>query len=387
MKIQNLRRLYEAAGRDGNPDRFFADIGDALRTGQIQAKDFSIKQLFENFVPDGREMVDSWNPRHGGGLQMLQEAADVVSTSAFANISGQIVYTETLKAFEMEDFIFTRLVDTVPTQFNGEKIAGIGGLGDEAAVIGEGMPYPNAGVSEDYIETPATTKRGFKVEVSKEAVFFDRTGDLMARCKEVGKFLGYNKEVRIVDCLIDENVTTHRLKWRGAVYATYQTATPWDNVTASAALTDWTDIDEAEQTLAAIVDPNTGLPIMNMGNDLIVTRQNVAKAMYITNATQIRMNDGASNTTANYSPAMQFVKNKRIISSSLLANRMATDTTWFLGDVNGAFMYMENWPLAVIPKPAGSDAEFERDIVAGWKCSERGAAATREPRKMTKCTA
>ena len=38
-----------------------------------------------------------------------------------------------------------------------------------------GMPYPHLGFGEDYIETPSTTKRGFIVPVTKEAIFFDRT--------------------------------------------------------------------------------------------------------------------------------------------------------------------------------------------------------------------
>jgi hypothetical protein len=383
MKIQNLRRLYEAAGRDRNQAKFFDDLSEGFRTRQIKPEDFSIRELFEHFVDNGREMVDSWNPKHGGGVQLL-EAGDAVNTAAFANISGQIVYNEMLMAFQLEDFVFTPLVRTVTTQFNGEKIAGIGGIGDEAAVIGEGMPYPNAGVSEDYIETPVTTKRGLIVPVTKEAVFFDRTNQLLEKCNEVGKYLGYNKEVRIVDAFIDENVTTHRYKWRGTVYASYQTSTPWDNTTASATLTDWTDIDEAEQTLAAILDPNTGLPILNMANDLVVTRQNLAKAMYIVNATQIRMGDGASNTTANYSAPI--VQSKRIVSSSLLANRMATDTTWFLGNIRETVSYMQNWPLTVVSAPANSEAEFTHDIVQRYKASERGAAAVIEPRKTTKCT-
>ena len=43
------------------------------------------------------------------------------------------------------------------------------------AEVRPGMPYPNVGLNEDYIETPSTTKHGFIVPVTREAIFFDRT--------------------------------------------------------------------------------------------------------------------------------------------------------------------------------------------------------------------
>src|SRR5262245_49245348 len=274
IRVMKLRRLYEAALKDRTPDKFFDEFEEALRTRQIGLDDFSIRQLFEQFLDDGREMVGSWNPRHGegsGASVSLVEEAGATSAGAFSRISGQLVYSAILDSFRSEQFVFSPLVRTIPTQFSGEKIAGISRIGDEAEIVGEGRPYPQAGVSEDYIETPATTKRGLIVSLTKEAVFFDRTNVLMQRCREVGEFLGLNKEKRIVDCVIDENSTAHRYKWKGTTYATYQAATPWINVTPTNALVDWTDVDNAEQTMAGLVDPYTGEPILVSPRHLIVT--------------------------------------------------------------------------------------------------------------------
>lgn len=389
LKASGLRRSYEAAKKDGRigERKFLSDIREAISTKQIEVSenriDLSIKDLFENFVPHGHELIGCW--KRGEDSSSLLEAGDAVSTSMFSNITGQIVYNAVMDAFTSEDFVFSPLVRTVQTEFNGEKIAGIGRMGDRAEVVGEGLPYPKVGVSEDYIETPQTTKRGLIVPLTKEAIAFDRTGLVVQRCSEVGQFLGLNKEKRVIDCIVDENVTAHRYKWRGTTYATYQTSTPWDNVTASATLTDWTDIDEAFQTLDAIVDPNTGEPILNSPKDIIVTRQNLAKARYIISATEIRVGDGSSVTTQTIS--QNPVGNTLTIrSSSLLAARMATDTYWYVGDIRKAFAYMQNWAITTVQAPANSTDEFERDIVMQWKASERGAMATMEPRVMTKCT-
>lgn len=392
IRVPKLRRLYEAAVKDRTPHRFFDEFDEALRTKQVRLDDFSIRQLFEQFIPDGRELVDSWSPRHGGNagadLPLLEETG-AVSSGAFSRISGQLVFSAVLDSFQSEQFAFSPLIRTIPTQFSGEKLAGIAHIGDEAEVVAEGRPYPLAGVSEDYIETPATTKRGLIVGLTKEALFFDRTNLLSQRCREVGEYLGVNKEKRVIDCVIDENATIHRYKWKGTTYATYQAATPWINVTATNALVDWTDVDNAEQTMANLVDPYTGEPILVMPRHLVVTRQLLYTARRVINATEIRVNTPGFATSGNPTETVTSnpVQGYQLVSSALLAARMATDTNWFIGDLSRAFAYMENWPLTVVQAPSNSEVEFTHDVVVRWKASERGACATLEPRAMHKSTA
>lgn len=393
IQTKQLRRLYEAAERDRNTRRFFHDFNRALESKQITTSDISIRSLFEEFVPDGRELVDSYNPRHGGGDGTeLMETAAVVASSAFAKITGQITYSATMEAFAAETAIFSPLVKTIPTQFSGERIAGITRIGDAALTVDEGQPYPTAGVAQDYIDTPQTTKKGMIVPITKEALFFDRTYLIQQRCEEVGSQLGINKEKRIIDCVIDENVTTHRYKWRDNVIATYNDNSgthTWDNLQATNALVDWTDIENAWLLFAAMTDPNTGEPINIMPKHIVVTPQLLFTAKRIVNATEITVTTPGYATSANptQTSATNPVSGYTVVSSAQLAARMATDTSWFLGDLSKAFAYMENWPISVVQAPANSEAEFTSDIVMRFKASERGAAATLEPRFMVKSTA
>lgn len=385
--IRQMRRLFEAADRDGDRNKFFEDIRQGLESKALKPEDFSIRQLFENFVDGGREIVDSWNPQHGGGGVNLVENATVVDTSAFSNITGQIAFTKMKDAYDAEDFVFSKIIPTTPTQLNGEKIPGIGELGDQAELVNEGKPYPTAGVVEDWIETPATAKRGLIVPVTKEAVFFDRTGFILNRCGDVGTTLGLGKEKRAIDCVIDENSTAHRYRWRSATYATYQSATPWVNIKADNALVDWTDIDGLEQLFDNLVDPNTGEPILVSPKHLVVTRANLNTARRIITATRL------STTTPGYATSGNPTETEwqnpyggmyTVLWSRLLAARLATDTDWFMGDITKAFTYMENWGLTVVQAPNNSEAEFTQDIVFRYKASERGAYATVEPRAMGK---
>lgn len=386
---KRMRRDFDLRVKDGEGELFLEEFAEAIAQDKNLRHRISFRRLLEEFVEGGREIVDSWNPEYGGhgaiSLDSLMEDGTAVSTGVFSTITGQIIYTETMAGFDDEAFVFSNIVPNIPTKFNGEIIPGIGRMGDVAEVIPEGKPYPRAGLSEDWIKTPVTQKRGIMIDLTREAVFFDRTSDLIAKASELGRWLGYNKEIRLINAFIDENSTTHRYNWRDTAYASYQTSTPWDNVTASATLTDWTDIDEAEQTLAAILDPNTGTPILNMPKDLVVTRQNLYTARRIVNATEVRVGDGASNTTNTIS-SNPVTTNYRIVSSQLLAAQMATDTTWYLGDIARMIQYRENFPLQVEQAPVGSGDMWERDIAMSWKAGERGAAVVVEPRVTTKCT-
>ena len=363
---------------------------NALDDGSIKPEEFSIRELFEECVPDGRELAESLNPRYPQqGTQNLVEAAGGIAASDFSNISGQIVYTRLIEKMQMEEFKFTNIIPTQSTPYDGEKIAGIDGLGDQAAVVAELQEYPLIGTSEDWIETPQTTKRGFIVPVSKEAIFFDRTGRLLNEAGKVGEWLGVNKEKRAIDCVIDENVTTHKHNWKGTQYDTY-VSTPWDNTATTAGLVDYTDINEVELLLSAITDPSTGEPVVIEADTIIVTPQLYMTAARIVNATEIvqgAIGAAVPRTTARQAEVITgSVGRYNILSSRQLAARMGTDTTWYLGNPARAFVYMENWPIAVIRQDEGP-AMFHRDVVTQFRCSERGQYYTLEPRVIAKATA
>jgi hypothetical protein len=381
----DLKRRYELEGAK----KTIRHLGEALREKHLRPHDFSLRELAEAVIPNGREYVARCNPGKSGGFASLQEDT-AVTLGTFANITGQLMFTTVLEAFESEEFVFTKLFPTEPTKLSGEKIPGVSRSGDQAEIVQEGQPYPRAGFTEDWISTPETRKRGEIIEVTKEAIFFDLTGLVLQRASEAGEFYGLNKEKRAIDCLIDENTTAHRYNWKGTIYASYQSSSPWDNVTASNALVDWTDIDAAEQTLNGIVDPYTGEPVLVTADTLVCVKALQQTANRIRNATEITVTTPGYATSGN--PTETKVENPyrgafEVLTSRLLAARLATDTTWFFGTPKKYAKYMENWPISVEQAPANNHDEFERDIAAKYKVSERGAFVVVEPRVMTTCTA
>lgn len=384
--MQALARRYRAAVKGNETQRFYDDLQEGLEKKEILPQEFSLRDLFESFVDDGREIVKSWDPRYGGsGSINLLESGSVVDTSAFSNIFGQISYTQVLEKFNDPSFIGEQLCTIVPTKYNGEKIPGVTRLGDMAESIAEGASYPTAGNSEEWVDSPTTTKRGFIVPVTKEAVFFDNVGMVLERAGEVAYWLGLNREKRILDAAL--GITTLYRRNGAAAIATYQASTPYIN-SQSNTLVDWTDIESAELLFDAMTDPNTGELISVVPNTIVVPTALKHTARRILNATETRTAVGGYATSGNLGSfgTPNTLDNYNVITSPLVKARTTSASTWFMGDFKRAFRYMENWPITVVQAPTNSEAEFTNDIVARFKVSERGAAAVYEPRYVCKNT-
>lgn len=390
---------YRQLARDlkVDPKRTVQTLKEDLAGGTYRPEEFSIRALAEHCVEDGREWVSTMDPQYGDGSYL--EAAGAVSTVNFSNITGQIAFTRVMQAAQSEEFVFSRLVETIPSRLSGEKVPMLQRLGNVAEVVGEAEPYPLVGIGEDWIRTPATVKRGMIVPVTKEAIFFDLTNMVMSHCAEVGEFLGVNKEIRIIDTLIDENSTAGRYNWKDTVYETFKASGGHGvvNLKTSNGLVDWTNIDAALLVASQIVDPWTGLPMVNIGSDLIVSQQLVATAGHIVNATSNERATPGYATSANpnvakvngspilglggYSPAAYNIR-----TSKLLSSRLGTKTSWFIGDIRKQIAYWENWPITVTQADRNSEKEFNQDIVLQYKASERGAAGHKDVRHLVKNT-
>ena len=390
ISYSELKRQYELNG----PQRTVRHLSEAIRTKALRPEDFSLTDLAEALVPNGRDWVRFITPGRKSSMDVINIMEGVVDTSSFSNITGQLVFSAFLDEYRSPDFMFSALVKEIPTNFpDGEKIPGVGGLGNVSEQVDEGQPYQQFGVSEDYIETPAPKKYGFIVPVTREAIAFDRTNLVLKRARDGGYYAGYRKEVAIIDTFIGKTASSDntKYKWKGTSYAPYQLTTPWINQKASNELTDYTDIDNALQLFADMTDPNTSLPILVTPTHLFVEPVNTYAARRIVNSAEIRQ--GAVSATVPLTLSANPVDNYTIVASAVLAARHAStaggDTsiatkTWYLGDPKRAFAYMVNWGLETMQAPPNSEAEFTSDIVARFKVSERGTPAVLDPRYMVK---
>jgi hypothetical protein len=383
--VSDYKRNAESADRA---------LRSAIDAGEIKSRDFDeLGRLFEACFGFEAYARCRANRQTISETKRVSEADGAVSTTAFQNISGQIVYSKILERYKGEEWVFKDLIPEVnATILDGEKMAGLSRMGNVVGVRKEGDPYKLAGIGEDWIFTPPIPDRGVMVPVTWEAVFNDRTGQLLDYCGEVGYWAAYAEEELAIDCLIDENVTDHRYNWRGTVIASYDDNTgnhTWDNLTASNALVDWTDIDAAEQVFNGLVDPFTGTPIMIEPRHLVVYKGLEQTARRIISATEIDVATPGYATSGN--PTRTKVGNPynnkyELKTSRLLASRLATDTSWFLGDISKYAVRMVAEPMDVVQAPSNNEDEFERRIVQKYRVNKRYAHTVVQPRAMVKST-
>lgn len=376
------RRLLEAATRERNPNRYWDYLREAIGARAYVPSDFSIRDVFENFVDDGRELAQSWRPGANGRVNLMEAG---VNTGNFAHIMSNIIHSQVMERWNLPGFIQDQLAETVPTQLNGEMLPGVGGIGDEAEEVTEAQGYPTAGFGEYWVDTPKTQKWGFIVPVTKEAIFYDRTNLVMQTAAGVTDWLKVHKEKRIIDAATGQ-VNLYRPNSAAAI-ATYGDSAGshnWDNLAASNTLTDWTDIENAQLLLEDITDPATGEPVVINGTpQVLIPGALNYSARRIFNATEFRY--VSTHTTISANPLAG--QPLDIVTNQWVKARTSSTSTWFYGDFRGAFKYMQNWPIESESAPPNSELEFTHDIVYRSKVSERGVIACVEPRKVVKCTA
>lgn len=398
--LHTLRECVDA-GREledrrahGNEHAFYQTVHDLLREGQIRAGQVSLSNLFEAFVPDGRELLESFRPGFNNDPQrtMFMEAGDAVTTTAFSNIIGQITYSTVLEALESPDNIAMSLVteDTATTQLP-EIIPGISMIGDRAQDTGEDEDYPRVGLTEEFITIPEKIKDGFILPLTEEAIWEDKTGGLLTRrANAAADSMRITQEKEGLDVIL--GITTSYSRNGGPKQATYadtHTQGDFDNLQASNALVNETDVETALLLFDDMTDPNTGEPISLSGQiQLIVPTALDWTAAKIITATEVR--DTAGSATRLSAPAIQNSGRRRTFShvtSQYVKNRTGSATTWFVGDPQGAFGYRVVWPIQVFRQDRNSEAGFSRDVVTQVKVRRKGVFYVREPRKMIKCTA
>lgn len=389
-RARDLARMTADARKQG-PEKYRSCIRSfrtALESRQLTADEFSFADLFDATVPHGYEMRRTFDPKMRDSFGIaLESAVGAVQNSDFASLTGQIIYSQTLEGFSLPEFIGDRLFRVVPSQFEREKVPRLGvTMGDDDLSVQETEGFPYAAMSSFFVETPDTIKRGIILALTKEALFFDRTGMLLEQAREIGRKIALNREKRMLDVALGL-VDVYKPNGNSAE-ATYQTTGSRINTKTTNALVDWTDVEAAELLFDDINDPVTGEPIDVTPNTALVPKGLEKTANYVfaqgttySNAVT-RSASGApeptyTNPTGGYS----------VLSSPYIKSKQGNQTTWYVGEFQRALVYMENYGLTVDQAPPGSDAEFTRDVVTQFKASERGAAGVLEPRRIVKCTA
>jgi len=369
---RELRKRIELEGAESTMNH----LTESLKQGDLKPDDFSIRDLAESFLPGGLSQIEQ--------MEVLTEEAAI----PLVNTIGTVIDTKIKESYNQGVFAASKLVQTIPTRLDGEKIHTFSSVPDSTLAVDPGEPYSSASLGADYIETPNTAKHGLIIPITKEAVFFDQTHHLLERAAEVGEILALNKEKRILDMILG---LTNTYKQNGVARNTYYTGTalhPWKNQLSSNELLNWESIEAAEDVFGEMLDPISGNPILIEPNAVLVMppKRHLAHRLFC--ASSISYEEGSTSSAIRNPFAKYRLVSSRLAYQQLKSQSSITDPEkiWFIGNFRKAFAYMENWGITVTKSMPGSELDFTQDVVVRFKASERGTPAVLDPRYVVKCT-
>ena len=85
LRARRLRKAW-----DNDPEGTAQHVIEMATKKEYSLEDYSIRDLAEELIPDGREYVRLMDPKHRTGVL---EAAHAVDTAAFSHITGQLIFS------------------------------------------------------------------------------------------------------------------------------------------------------------------------------------------------------------------------------------------------------------------------------------------------------
>lgn len=389
----SLVEIFREGLSDDKLRQHGALIENKIDAGEIDPSKMSIREVYEATIGPDLPMHRLMNCANGMEYRLFQEDVGPVRSSAFTNIMGKILLDGVMAGFTYEPMIGDSLFEVFTDRDDGGRWGAIEDMADEAMEVKEGEEFPSTKVSEDYVDTPHSKKRGLKIGVTKEMLHFDKTGQVRRVAMQVGQRVAINRENRMLRTFIGYINPYNR---KSAGYAlTYQSSGDRTNSLTGKELVDWTDLDEVYQAFADYKGYN-GEPIEVTPKQLVVMPAKSATARRILEATQVRHTTASSIETLSSTPVNT---NLEVLSSSRLyqliqqgwvdsdfegtthAAVSAADAGkwWFVGDFKKTFKYRTIFPLQTITAGPEHPDNFGRDVILQARASERGVPFVVDP--------
>jgi hypothetical protein len=357
--MRALIDLVEAYERKHNPSGTQAGVRAAHR-----AIGEDVKKLVEE------KKLDPMKISFKGLFEQLVAEKDLeenLSSSAFPTIAGEIISSVMIQAYQAFPKAGDRLVRTVPSRLKVSMIAGWKAIG-KVAQVNERQPYGQVVPPDEKTITIDNKKYGGLMDLTKESIFFDQTGELIDRARGLGEEGARFRDEIIMNTVCDINGTA---LGGAALYSGGN-----DNLITTNPLgtTGW---ENAHVELLDKKDDNTGKPIWVFGERPIMV---VPAGLYPT-AWKLQQNEYGPQGTANLDRNM--AQNMYDIVVNPYLTKASTD--WFYGGFNRQFRWEEVWPLEVFTR-VGQDTEegFNKDIIQQFKVSLFGGCGAVDTRYVLK---
>jgi hypothetical protein len=345
MKLFAVKELYESFARAGNAERSDADrrkvnraftskVMGLVKDKQLDISSISFRELWEALV-----VAEAY--RQG------VEVEEVVHSTAFPNISGEILSQAMIEGYNAFPTDANSLVRIVPSNMKVETSAGWTAIG-AIRPVKEAGNYEEVEAPDEKIVLTDNNKHGGICSLTREAIKFDRTAQLVGRARDIGTEAARYRSQLILEGVIDKNANVYN---RTTLYSSGNSNL---NTGAGSAL-GTAGFEAADLALMNQTDEQ-GNPIWVLGDRPVLMVPTALKAT----AWKLQNND--------YGPAGTALGNDKNYAQNkfdIVVNPYQTTATrWHYGAFKRQFVWFEVWPMETYYR-VGQDHEdgFVRDVV------------------------
>ena len=298
-------------------------------------------------------------------LNDKKELSEGLTSSAFPVISSEIISSMIIKGYTEFPKAGDQLVTTVPSRLKESKIPGWASIG-RIREVRERESYSDVNPPTEKYVRIANKKYGGLMDLTKEDLFFDQTGNLLNEARKLGMEGARFREELIMNTVIDALSTALDL---GVLYSggnsNLKTTAPlgtagWQNVHVSL-------MEKKDDSVP------TPKPVWVMGTRPLML---IPPNLWPT-AEKLKRNErgdlGTGNLDVNLAQNMfDIIVNPYLASGS---------TTLWYGDFKSQFRWEEVWPLETFTR-VGQDTEqgFNNDVIQQFKVSLFGGCGATDTR-------
>lgn len=353
----------------------------AVGIGEL-AEALGVRELFD---PQATGAVGLREASFGVGI----DPTTFVNISAWNTAVSRILQARIMESYVNPAYIGKTLVQTMQSNQDRERMIGVGAIpkGYGAQKRLPNQPHPRANLGERWQDTPTTDEYALALDVTKEAVFFDRTGDVLRMAEQVGDSLGFEQDLMIARVIYG---LVNNYSYKGTGYNTYLTSGAWIN-DHSNPVSDEKVLDRAKELFIGMTDPETQrrVRVDSSRMKLVIAEERHRAWDRVFNATEVRSSADSAVTTvlapasAEARSGMERVSNPEwtqlLVDEGGLTLAQAREW-WVQADFAKAFAWIENWPLMVTSVTPEQYHMIDRGIARSFFANHRGVAASLEPR-------
>ena len=384
MRSGTLRGLVQKhIGESGDTQQAYTAAADELdvllEAGKVKPEEFSVKALFEELVDPAKQFDVTTD---------AQTISEAISASSFPEISNRIFHRTAIPQYEVQSGVADMLVsEENASRTQSDEVAGMTDQ-ESLEMRPELMSYEETDFGEKKYRI-YMADFGRIVSLSREAIFDDRTGQILRTARGVGRKAGQHRAKMIIETLemgtrtAFKEATTRAFVYNGTAVTQAQFFSSDHSAVIDAQVNDNVQNDalgtaglsNALTLLDGMTDERGDEIVVDVNTLLVPTALQVTAWQLTRSPEQFDTANNAGNFFGpGGNPAGQFI----VLTSPFLSST----TRYYLGDFASSLLWLWVWRPGTATQGNETTKAFESQVVQRFRFNYNGGVGYTDYRQV-----